>query len=400
MARRHIAIFTLMGKGHLSPVLPLCSELVRRGYRVSCAVTSRFIAPVIATGAEPVLYRAAPATEALRAENERRAQSSLDDPARFETSDLEWEHLIRDTDSFLAQVGPFYAEHRPDLIVYNRYSIPARIIARRCQRRAVQFSPHFAYPGRTRYWDRGMCVSPPAMNRYAERLDELFHAHDLRAEGNLWHTELLNIHFLPRQFQYCADLFDETFLFVGSRSSQRTTIASTAPVILVSGYSGLAETQTSNLRYFRMFLEAIAGMRCHGILSVGEEMPVDSLAPLPDNVEINRDRPNAELVCRASVFACHGGMSSTLEALCSGVPVLAVPGSPYTLEVAHRVAELRLGRVVPQSELSVAALRQNLEHMIDDQALHERTRDMQRIFAESGGAASAANAVETFLSSL
>ncbi|MFC4313710.1 nucleotide disphospho-sugar-binding domain-containing protein [Steroidobacter flavus] len=400
MARRHVAVFTLMGKGHLLPVLPLCSELVTRGYRVTCPAISKFIEPVRATGAEPVPYRSTPASDALTAENELRAQSPLNDPARFETSDLEWEHLVRETDAFLAQVGPFYAEHRPDLIVYNRYSIPARIIARRCQRRAVQFSPHFAYPGRTRYWDRGRCVTPAAMIPYAQRLDELFHAHDLRQEGNLWHTEPLNIHFIPRAFQYRADLFDETFLFIGNRSRSHAGADKVEPLILVSGYSGLAETQTSNRPYFRMFLEAIAGMHCRGILSIGDDVPVDALGPLPANVTINRDRPNTEIISQATLFACHGGMSSTLEALCHGVPVLAVPGSPYTLEVAHRVAELGLGRVVPQSELSVATIRQSLDLMIRDQALSERTREMQGVFAESGNAVTAIDAVETFMSSL
>ena len=326
----------------------------------------------------------------------------MDDPSRFETTALEWQHLVRSTDEFLAQVGPFYAEHRPDLIVYNRYSIPARIVARRCQRRAVQFSPHFAYPGGTRYWDRGTCVTPAAMTSYAQRLDELFHAHDISSAGNLWHTEQLNIHFLPRDFQYRADLFDETFLFVGNRASAPRPAAenSDEPVILVSGYSGLAETQTSNLPYFRMFLAAIAGMRCRGILSIGDDVSVDSLGPLPTNVAINRHRPNAEIMSQASIFACHDGMSSTLEALCDGVPVLAVPGSPYTQEVAHRVDELGLGRVVPPSALSTATLRDTLEHMISDRPLYERAREMQRSFTGSGDAGIAANAVERIFNSL
>lgn len=365
-------------------------------------MTQHFLEAVRATGAEPVLYRATPITEALRAENQLRAQTPIDDPSRLETSDLEWEHLVRSTDEFLAQVGPFHAEHRPDLIVYNRYSIPARILARRCQRRAVQFSPHFAYPGRTRYWDRGTCVTPAAISSYAQRLDELFHAHDIAAEGNLWHVEPLNIHFLPRDFQYRADLFDDTFLFVGNRAHSKPNAASrgSEPVVLVSGYSGLAETQTSNGPYFRMFLEAISGLRCRGILSTGDDASVDSLGPVPSNVTINRHRANAEIISQASLFACHGGMSSCLEALCHGVPVLAVPASPYTQEVAYRVAELGVGSAVPQSSLSVETLRHTLEHMLADRPLHERAQQMQRLFAASGDAELAANAVERILSSL
>ncbi|WP_185893802.1 hypothetical protein [Streptomyces sp. WAC05950] len=43
--------------GHVNPTLGLVEELVRRGHRVSYAVTEAFAETVRAVGAEPVVYR-------------------------------------------------------------------------------------------------------------------------------------------------------------------------------------------------------------------------------------------------------------------------------------------------------------------------------------------------------
>jgi MGT family glycosyltransferase len=402
MKRRHLAVFTLMGNGHVYPLLPLCAEMTRRGYRVTCPTNERYSKTVRGADIEAVAFADTPVDEALRSENAKRFRAPVDDCSRLQTTALEWAHLLKSNNDLLAQIDAFYADNVPDVVLYNRYSIAGRIVARRLQQPAIQLSPHFAYPGRYRFWDKGVPTNPAEIVAYAARLDAFLGHHGVDGVDNLWHLEALNIHFLPRQFQYSCESFDQRFLFAGNRLERPfhpvwRNRTQDRPLVLISGYSGLPETHTPDVEYFRVFIQALANFDCHCILSIGDDIPLHSLGPLPANFEINRRASHLEILPHAAVFACHAGMGSSLEAIYNAVPVLAIPASAYTHEVAYRIAQLGVGTLLPRNELSVETVRANVARMLGDRALEERTQDMQQIFHRSAGAAAAADAVELFL---
>ncbi|HVE96081.1 MAG TPA: hypothetical protein VNA67_03745 [Pseudonocardiaceae bacterium] len=49
----HIAMVTIGAHGHVNPSLPLLTELVSRGHRVTIAVPVQFAATAASTGAAP-----------------------------------------------------------------------------------------------------------------------------------------------------------------------------------------------------------------------------------------------------------------------------------------------------------------------------------------------------------
>ena len=53
---RHVVLCTLPGYGHVTPVLDVLGELVRRGHRVTVATGSAFADRIAATGARPLGY--------------------------------------------------------------------------------------------------------------------------------------------------------------------------------------------------------------------------------------------------------------------------------------------------------------------------------------------------------
>lgn len=390
-----------MGNGHLYPVLPLCAELADRGYRVSCPTISRYASSVQASGAEAVVFTELPVDAALSAENEARSRRLTSDPSRLETTDLEWSHMTRSTAYFLSQVADFYDQDPPDLVLYNRYVIPGRILANRYQRPAVQFSPHFAYPGHTRLWRHGACENPEELVAYSRKLDALLAAYEVRTRDSLWHVERLNVHFIPKEFQYRADLFDDRFFFSGSllerphRSIWRPA-AGGMPVVLVSGYSGLADTRLSNSEYFKLLIGALADMPCRCVMSIGDT-DAKLLGPLPDNIEVNRDASHLEILPHTALLVCHGGMGSCLEALYNGVPVLVLPSSPYTEEVAYRVTQLGAGTLLPRNGLSPEMIRSTVSKMLCDVPLHERANAFRRVFHRSSGAAGIVQRIDRFV---
>src|SRR5579862_6018435 len=116
-----------MGNGHFYPILPLCSQLAARGFRVTCPVSDRYSRHVYAAGAEAVVFTETPVDEALRAENEERSTEPAKNSRRFDTSELEWAYFSRSTRELLAQAVPFYEKNVPDVIIYNRYCVAGRI---------------------------------------------------------------------------------------------------------------------------------------------------------------------------------------------------------------------------------------------------------------------------------
>jgi len=399
MKRHHLAIFTQMGNGHLFPFVGLCTELVARGYRVTFPATERYSRNVSAAGGEVIAFTERPIDTALQAENERRSRLPLDDPSRFDATELEWTYFVSKNEEILAQLIPFYQRDPPDLLLYNRYCFPGRIVARHVGASTVQVSPHFAYPGATRYWQNGVSVSPPGIAAYAERMDAFLANHGLEQSGNLWHLEDLNVHLIPREFQYCPELFDDRFMFAGRSIESRNSVALGAgpfrgPTILISGYSGLPETQFSDASYFKVFIDALGNTDCRCILSIGDRTSPESLGALPKNFELNRYMSNTELLPYVNLFACHGGMGSTLEALYCGVPVLTVPSTPYTNEVAYRVADLGVGTSLSPLQFSTETVRETVISMTGDTELIARTQRMQDAFRSSSGLTAAVSRID------
>jgi NDP-glycosyltransferase len=277
-------------------------------------------------------------------------------------------------------------------------------VADRCHARPVQLSPHFAYAGKERYWDKGVGSSPAAMTSYADRLDTFLATQGIGTRDNLWHVENLNIHFIPERFQYRREQFDDRFFFSGSLAevapdADEARPIGREPIVLISGYSGLPETQSSNEQLFRTFIEALAGFECRCILSIGDRISPSAFGTLPANFEINQHHSHLEILPRVTLFACHAGMGSSLEALYNGVPVLAIPGSPYTDEVAYRIADLGIGARLPRAELSAENVRRFVAQMLGDPQLQERARTMQAIFRSSGGVTATADRVDAFIGS-
>ena len=156
----------------------------------------------------------------------------------------------------------------------------------------------------------------------------------------------------------------------------------------------LNDTRLNYANYFDLFVDGLADLPYHFILSIAEE---SFDRPLPANFELNRRASHLEILPRAALAVCHGGMTSTLEALYHGVPVLMFPQSERCDEVAYRAEELGLGVRLPNIEASVELVRKTVMDMIKNDSLRARVEDSRRAFRSSGGSALAADRIEDFL---
>jgi len=112
---------------------------------------------------------------------------------------------------------------------------------------------------------------------------------------------------------------------------------------------------------------------------------------VPANARVERFVSHSLLLPRAAAVITHGGMGSTQKALAAGVPVVAVPFGRDQAEVARRV------------EASGAGVRLTRRRLTPDRlcsAVHEaigrrpHARQLAETFSRAGGASAAADALE------
>lgn len=398
METQHIAVFTPLTAGHVYPALDMCSELVRRGHRVTYPTSERFALTIRETGAEAVEFKA---IEYSYPEKMFRYPSSEPSNCWEFFAPVVGTQVIATATATLTEVEGFYAKNPPDLILYEWWSLAGRVLAKYLNCPAIQVCAHFAHHDSLMRVD-GVCTTPPAMLDFAKLVDSFMSLFGFEGGRHLWYAEEMNIFFLPKAFQYDAESFDDRFRFVGAThrrspraSAWRHRTEEGRPVLLIS------ETTSSNDdKFLKLCVEAFRESRYHVVFSKGSYSADVSSTSLPHNFEINRDALNCEILPFADVMLCQGGMGTTLESLYFGVPVVAVPVTAFHAEVAYRTAELGVGLHMPRRGMTPSALRQAVDVAASDKALRERVRRMQENLRSNPGGEVAADAVEEFLAQL
>jgi UDP:flavonoid glycosyltransferase YjiC (YdhE family) len=86
---------------------------------------------------------------------------------------------------------------------------------------------------------------------------------------------------------------------------------------------------------------------------------------------------------KADAFITHAGFNSVNEALCFGVPMLALPQVNDQYMVAKRLASMQLGYAENMNELSAELLRTKTEALIANTLIKENCMKMAQNMKES-----------------
>jgi demethyllactenocin mycarosyltransferase len=402
-----VAFFGLPFAGHLNPTLGVVAELVARGHRVSYAVPHGFTACVAAAGAHPIAYGTTlgnfATAVAAQGDRERYTSDSLTRVLRA---------LLREAVTSLPPLARAFAADRPDIVVYDAPSSWAgRLLARRWQAPAVRSRPVFAA---NEHWSLGAgytaFTADPDLRTVVSGVDRLLR----RVGANLTVEEFFadgedepTLVYLPRAFQFAGDTFGDRTHFVGPclppagfarhvRCGAPATgavwrpPAAGRPVILAS--LGTVYNRRSGL--FPIVVKALAELPCHGVVALGAGADRTGLGPIPSNVEIHDAVPQLEILAHARVSVSHAGMSTTMESLASGVPVLAVPQTAEHRATADRLVDLGLGRRLARTEAAVEPVRATLAALLHDDQTRARAVAMRAEIHAAGGGPAAADVIE------
>ncbi|MCX5369513.1 macrolide family glycosyltransferase [Streptomyces sp. NBC_00103] len=374
----HIAVFNVPMHGHVNPTLGVVEELVRRGHRVSYAVTEDFVHQVKAAGAEPVLY-----------------PDPGDGSDAPEDMGEGFARVVEVALAALPALTRAFGRDRPDLVLCDIYAFAGLLLGARWQVPTVVASPtHLAYDGIVPEFFN--VPGLPQLPGFA-RLAAAFADHGIEAARiqDLVRPEHA-VAFFPRTFQRRADTVEaQRVAYVGPALGDRSYQGSwqpprpDVPVLLVS----LGSQFTRRPEFYRSCVQAFAELPWHVVMSVGA-VPPDGLGPLPANVEVHPHVPQLAVLAHADAFVTHAGMGGTMEALHYGVPLVAVPQMAEQRVNAARIEHLRLGVHLPRESVTPEALREAVLRVSSDRDIRAGVSAMRREIAAAGGAAAAADLIE------
>jgi zeaxanthin glucosyltransferase len=163
-------------------------------------------------------------------------------------------------------------------------------------------------------------------------------------------------------------------------------------------YASMGTVLNGSEYVYRTILDAVrAHPEIQLALSVGHNVDIDDLGPIPANAVVVNSAPQLELLKRASLCITHAGLNTTLEALAQGVPLIAIPVGYDQPGVAARIKYHGLGEFVEMDELTVARLSELIHRVETNQSYHDNARSMQKVIAETHGLDLAADVMEKAL---
>jgi MGT family glycosyltransferase len=399
-----VLAYTSPARGHLYPIVPIMAELARRGHRASvCSLSGELteLAPlgIGALAIDPVVER-----NQLRDWRERSPlRSNLSvmrtflERARDDAPDLQRAIARDDPDVLLVDINSWGAATAAEAsgrpwAMYSPYLLPLP------SRDAPPFGPGWSLPsGRlgalrdtivraigNRAVDRFVMPSINAL-RAQHGLPALAHFVEMFARPRL----LLAL--TAEGFEYPHRDWPANVRMVGPVNWAPPTPAPPwladlpDPLVLVT----CSTEHQRDKRLIHVALEALTAAGMSVVASTAAHDPQQFSAP--PGARIVRFVSHEAILERAACVVCHGGMGITQKALAAGVPVVVVPFGRDQAETASRVVHAGAGARLSPRHLSVERLDDAVRAAMGRRAGAQR---VSRLYAEAGGAAAAADAIE------
>ncbi|MEK9521550.1 macrolide-inactivating glycosyltransferase [Streptomyces venezuelae] len=389
----HIAMFSIAAHGHVNPSLEVIRELVARGHRVSYAVPASFAEKVAETGATPVVYTSTLPTD--------------DDPDAWGTELIDnLEPFLSDAEQALPQLAAAFDGDRPDLVLHDITSYPARVLAHTWGVPAVSLWPNLVpwegYEEEVAAPMTAELKASPRGRAYYARFEAWLAEHGLDTDPDSFVARPRRaLVLIPRALQPQADRVDESvYTFVGACQGERAdqggwerpTEAKT--VVLVS----LGSSFTKLPGFYRDCVAAFAGLPgWHVVLQIGKFVDPAELGDVPANVEVHSWVPQLAILRQADAFVTHAGAGGSQEGLATGTPMVAVPQAVDQFGNADMLQALGVARHLPMDEVTPERLREDLLALLGDPEVPRRAREIQESMAREGGTRQAADLIEAEL---
>lgn len=388
-ASAHIAMVGSTAPSHVHPSLELFRELVRRGHRVTYAIGDRLAPLVASTGATPIPH-----------------------PSLLPASDEDWgedvvtgmTHFLDEGIALLPRLMEAYTADRPALVLHDIGGLAGPVLASRLGVSAVQLSPTFvAWEGYEQDMAEHIATvrGSEAGRRYHSRFAAWLAANGVdRPPDDVLGRPDRGLVLIPRVMQPNADRVGPAFRFVGpcidpdrAGDGWRPGPPDGRPLL----YVAFGTAYNDQLPIYRAAADRFGDGTWRVVLAVGDRVDPAAVGSPREGVEVHRWVHQPAVLAQATAFVTHAGMGSSMQALWSGVPAVAVPQAVDQFANAARLEEIGAGRCLAADAVTPDALEEAVRGVAADAAMAGRLAALRDEVRAAGGATRAADAVEEVL---
>lgn len=363
---------------HANPAAAVSRALAGRGHEVAWVGSERYFRPLV--GADATVFGTG--LRPYRGQRDRglRAVQSLWD-----------DFVVPFCAAIAARVESAAEEYRPDVVVADQHAIAGGLVAQRRGLLWASLAPtqmELARPfrdlPRVEQWiDGRLAAAGEAVLGTAPRHDPRFSPHLVI---DFTTPALTGRHDPPAHVAPVGPA-------VGTRPAVPDfpwpALDPDRRLVLVT--IGTVATDLGRAFFARVVraLEPLAG-RVQAVINTAPAMVPDP----PPNVLVAPRAPILELLPRVDAMICHGGMSTTCEALLNGVPPVVAPIKYDHPIVAGQVAAASAGQRRDFDRATAAQFTESLEAVLDDPAYRAAAERIADSFTAAGGAEAAAERLE------
>jgi len=160
-------------------------------------------------------------------------------------------------------------------------------------------------------------------------------------------------------------------------------------------YASMGTLQNGLIDIFRSIVQAAVGLKeLQFVLAVGGQLDPKQLGAIPANLVVVSHAPQIEILRRSALCITHAGLNTALESLASGVPMLAVPITNDQPGVAARIANKKVGVVIPPDHAFPGNFVEAIKRVLGDSTFRNNVQRMQEAIRRTDGLSIAAGILE------
>ncbi len=377
--------------GHINPTLGLVKKLIQRGHRVDYFCSEPFSETVTGAGAKWIGY-----SDALnRFLSEYR-------PTDRHPFFILMEYMLLYDEVVLPEIKNILSKYHYDLILCDSYFGGACFLKQMTRTPVVSSHSSFAMshtPVPPRMLEPGF---HPQLDHCYEVLKRICETHQIETpslEQVFTSKTDLNIVYTTRSFNGDEGVNEPEYLFTGP-SIDRVKEGSDFDLPSSDGkktiYISLGSINTAFADFYKTCIAAFRDTEYFVFMSVGTKCDMSALGDFPSNFYVKSFLPQLEILKRADGFITHAGFNSVSEALCFGVPMLALPQVNDQHMVAKRINAMNLGVSESMEGMTPEALLSKTEALLFDAEIKSNCTRVSREMRESADLDRAAESLENF----
>ena len=385
---KKIAVFSIPAHGHTNPMLPVVSELVKRGNEVRFYSFNQFEEKIKASGAEFI------SCDEFLGQLTEKEENNL---KKVSTTEMSIQDL-RITVNMNDFLGKEFSEFRPDVVYTDSVCFWGKLNAMKHKVPMVVSTSTFAFNQLSSQYMKNspaeladMIFGLPKISKELKKLEP----YGYKVKGVLSLVQSDNntdsVVYTTKKLQPYSESFSEHYAFVGPSVYSKKLPEKNPNHPLV--YISMGTVINDRPDFYRNCIAALKDMNADVIISCGNAINTDSLGDIPKNISVYPYVNQLDVLAKADVFITHCGMNSVSESLYMATPMVLYPQTGEQFAVARRAAELNAGLMLKDD--SAEGISKAVSEILNNNKYSQGASECSEDFRKASGAIGAADFIET-----